>query len=312
MEHPYMVDKSGEPFMVAMDSTLEDHNRHERIFVLARSALLEVLEKIPSTSATTLPIYLGLPEFGPFYSQHHAHALCQRLAAEVSWRCKPQIVPVTEGDAAGLAAMERAVAGISDGMFQCCIVGGVDSFLDPDILESLDDVCRVASIANRWGFPPGEGAGMLAVCSPEFARVSCLHILGWVVSLASTVEKNPINTKTICLGTGLAKVMQKAAGVAGNQVTKQYCDINGERYREHEFSYAILRVPPPTFVNSLDYVSPVDCWGHNGAATGPLLSLLPLVCHNLGFSPGQWPMVWCGSENGRRGAMVLHLQSGDS
>lgn len=306
--HPYMVDKAGDPYMVAVDSTLAAVDRIERMFALATSALDEALEGVPLSPGTKLPIWLALPEIGRHFTADSASTLARRISAHVAGRCEPQLVVMTEGNAGGVWGIERAIATIESGVAPCCIVGGVDSFLDADLLEDLDAEGRIASLTNRWGFPPGEGAGMLVVCSAAFAHQTRLPRLAWIAAAVSSNEPNRMNTESICTGQGLARSMEQAAAHAGTCVTKQYCDINGERYRENELAYAILRAPAPAFENAVDYVAPADCWGHQGAASVPLLTLLPIVHHARGASPGAWPMVWCSSENGRRGALVLHLE----
>lgn len=311
-EHPFMRDKVGEPFMMGLDGKLEGGDRDQRMFALAESALDEVLAFIPTAPNVPLPIYLGLPEYGPFFNELRANALCRRLAAGLVQRCQPQVLPVPEGNAAGLVALERAITALQGHMCDVCIVGGVDSFVDADLLELLDEQGRLLSTANRWGFAPGEGAGMLAVCSPWFAQANRLRVLGSIASVATTVEPNRMNTKTVCLGEGLGQAMAWAAATAGTRVGLQYCDIDGDRYREHELGYALQRVPPGTFENAVDYVAPADRWGNVGAATAPLLTSLPIVTVQRHLSAIPWPMVWCGSESGRRGAMVLYLEPGET
>lgn len=311
-EHPFMVDSHGNPFMVAMDRTYESYRRRERLVHLASSALSEVVETLPLAANDPLTVYLGLPEYGPFFSEADGAHLCGQLSRDASIRADLRFLPIADGHASGVVAMERAVFGLESRMFSCCIVGGVDSWLDADLLETLDRDRRLISEHTRWGFSPGEGAAMLAVCTFDFARQAGLPILAWVASASSAVEPHHMHTQTVCTGEGLGAVMKAVSARAGAPITRQYCDINGERYREHEFSYAILRVPHGAFVDAVDYVAPADAWGNCGAASAPMLSLLPLVTHAHGFSPGPWPMVWSSSESGRRGAMVFHLGSGAS
>ena len=306
-EHPFMVGKSGDPFQVAMDGTIADHLRLPRMYALAASALDEALQCLPAAVAARLPVYLGLPELGSQFTDGQAQELCGRLAECRKDRYRVQVEGIPLGNAAGIVALERAIANLGAGPDSCCIVGGVDSMIDADVLEALDEAGRLASPSTRWGFPPGEGAGMLAVCNLAFAQQHRLAILATIAAATSDYEPNSIHTKSICTGVGLAAVLLKAAALAGSSISRQYCDLNGERYREHEFSYAILRVPRTAFINAVDYVAPVDCWGHSGAATVPLLALLPIANHQRGASPGLSPMIWCGSDSGLRGAVVLHL-----
>ncbi|MBX7084371.1 MAG: hypothetical protein K1X88_34515 [Nannocystaceae bacterium] len=306
-EHPSMVDRTGDPFRVCMDSTLDAVGRLRRMQALAISALEEVLEPMPVTPEQTVPILLGVPEPSDI-PPVMIDRMTAGVAAALSPRCRAHIVPVREGNASVIVALERALAGIADRTIECCIVGGVDSWIDADVLEALDADKRVLSVSNRWGVPPGEGAAMLAVCSHAFARQSGLRPRAWIAAAVTTMEANLARTDSVCTGEGLGQAFTQAAARAGASVTKQYCDLDGDRYREHEFSFAILRAPPAAFVNAVDYVAPADCWGSVGAATGAMLATLPVLHHERGFSPGPWPMVWCGSDNGRRGALVLHLE----
>jgi 3-oxoacyl-[acyl-carrier-protein] synthase-1 len=308
-EHPYMVDLAGNPLVVAMDRTITESLYIERMIRLARSALFEAMEGLPLDPQQPLPVYLGLPQFDRFFSDHDSNVLCRRLVGEpgtVSLRP----VPVPEGNASGVIALERAIADLLGGVCACCLVAGVDSFLDPDRLDALDKESRIVARSARWGFSPGEGAGALAVCTATFARTHRLPVLAWIAGIASAMEPSPMHTQGVCTGDGLARTMLAAASRARARVTKQYCDVNGERYREHEQSYAILRVPETTFVDAVDYVAPASSWGHVGAASIPLLAILPIVAHARGFSPGPWPMIWSGSESGLRGAVVLRLPEG--
>lgn len=305
-EHPTMVDHAGDPFMVAMNQEFAVTGRIERMAQLATSALSEALSQLPGRRRS-IQVFLALPEAGAWFTLRQAAQLCQQLKAAFP-DDRLNIETFLEGNAAGMVALERAVAWLGSQPDSCCIVGGTDSLIDADVLETLDEAGHIASASHRWGFPPGEGAGMLALCDPGFAQRHQLWVLGTIASVATGVEPNRANTETICVGVGLADVMRRAALAVSEPITMQYCDMNGERYREHEFSYAALRVPAAAFVNAVEYVAPVDCWGHVGAATAPLLILLPLAHHARGASAGAWPMAWCGSENGRRGAAVLQLE----
>lgn len=311
-EHPFMRDKAGDPFFVAMDSTLDARGRYPRMFMLAQSALLEVVAGLPRRSEqAALPIYIGLPETPePSSERTLQDNFCQHLAATVAGLYQPSIVGVPYGNAAGVVALERALAGLHARQFDCCVVGGVDSWIDPDLLEPLDRAGHIASASNRWGFPPGEAAAMMAVCTAAFARQNGLTPLAKIVAVATGVEENRIHTETICVGRGLADVLNSTAAAALEPVDQQYCDIDGQRYREHEFSYAALQLAPERFVDTIAYQAPADRWGHVGAASIPMLAMLPIVAHLRRRPCYRWPMIWSGSNSGLRGAVLLHLEGG--
>jgi 3-oxoacyl-[acyl-carrier-protein] synthase-1 len=89
-------------------------------------------------------------------------------------------------------------------------------------------------------------------------------------------------------------------------ITATYCDLNGQRYRNEEFVYALLRTQE-SFVDAHDYECPADCWGDVGAASGPLFASLAIRANERGYSKGRFPLAWAGSNAGYRSAMVLEL-----
>lgn len=308
-EHPYMINRNGDPFSVAMVAGLDEADREARITQLAIAAVGEALQRLPLRADLEVPVFVGLPEPGPWFSEATAKRVCHHVARAFIERVRLQCVPVCEGNAAMGVAMAQAQVLHNTQAHPFVLVAAADSLIDADVLEALDDAERLARDDTRWGFHPGEGAACLVLGSQSFARANRLPILGRLAALENGLEPARLGTETICVGKGLAAAMRAAAVRVSSPVTRQYCDMDGERYREHEFSYAILRVPAPLFVDAVDYIAPADAWGHVGAATQAMLALLPLLHHHRGHSPGRWPMVWAGSENGKRSVAIFDLQS---
>lgn len=307
-EHPYMINRNGDPFSVAMVPGLTDGDHEHRMTQLAISAVSEVLQHLPCAADVPLPVFLGLPEPGAWFSMERGKRVCQHVARACASSARLMCVPVCEGNASMGLALARALTVFREQSHPLVLVGGTDSLISAEVLEALDAAGRLARDDTRWGFHPGEGAAFFALATLSFARANRLPILGRIAALENDVEPARLGTQTICVGKGLASVMKAAAVRVSSPVTRQYCDLDGERYREHEFSYAILRVPAPLFENAVDYVAPADAWGHVGAATQAMLAAMPLLHHHRGHSPGRWPMVWAGSENGKRSALIFDLQ----
>jgi 3-oxoacyl-[acyl-carrier-protein] synthase-1 len=91
---------------------------------------------------------------------------------------------------------------------------------------------------------------------------------------------------------------------AGRRATDVYCDLNGERGRAAEYGFAMLKLAP-VLVNSSEFVSPADCWGDVGAASGALLMIAALSAGRRGWSRGGDAVVWCASETGERAAALI-------
>lgn len=305
-EHPFMVDKAGDPYRLAVEPTLVAHDRVERMEAMAVAALRELIDQLPQIDGNKITVLLGVPELGDDFTRADMNRLCHGVGRGLDPSQPVAVLGVPEGHAAGLVATERALR-LLDGpdppAFVVC--GGVDSWIDSHVLEQLDTGGRLCSLDNRWGFPPGEGAAAFAVGSAALARQSSLRVKTRITAIGSSTEPAAMHTDAICTGIALADALGQVARTPGGKIDTQFCDINGERYREHEYSHAILRLHPDLFVNAVDYVAKADAWGDLGAATAPALLQLALYCRHFGFPCGPRPMLWCGAEGGRRMAMAL-------
>ena len=307
-EHPYFVDTAGEPIAVTMDAGIPpDADGVDRLHALSLSAIREALAPLGPPEKLTVPIptIIGLCEPRPGRPEQLEVELTRRLEAAVPICVK--VMP--HGHSAGLMALQEAARMIYAKQAELCLVGGVDSYLQWETLEWLDVERQLMSERNRSGFVPGEGAGFCLVAPTRAARRRRLDVLAWLVGAATARERNLIKTNDICIGVGLSEAITQAAAalkLPEERVEASYCDLNGERYRSEEFAFTVLRAQS-AFVNMLDNVTPADCWGDMGAASGPLLATLAIASGARGYAPGPRSMLWTSSEGGYRSAAVLHL-----
>ena len=314
-EHPWFIDKAGEKMCVARDAKLAPELYGvERFYALAKpameEALLPFMQSDIHNTQMTLPLFLGLPELRPGLPNN----LEQELAFRLGQLGKTSNVNLTTttfsyGHSAGLMAMEEASRQIRQGQVEFCLVGGVDSYIEAETLEWLDDEGQLMSGDNRSGFPPGESAGFCLLASREAAYRNRLTVLADVVGVATTVEKNRIKTETICTGDGLSSafsVITSKIKLPEEKINAIYCDINGERYRTDEFVYTALR-QQAAFVDIHDTTHPADCWGDVGAASGPLFTCLAIESGQRGYAKGPRPFMWTSSEGGQRSAALLQI-----
>jgi 3-oxoacyl-[acyl-carrier-protein] synthase I len=307
-EHPYFVDKVGEPMSVAMDAALSpDLDGVERFAALAIPAMEEALAPLgtPSNIRGRIPALIGLPEARPGRPAHLEDELARRLEKELAVR----VTMIPKGHASGLMALEEACNAIQEGRAEFCLAGGVDSYLEPETLEWLDQEKQLLSSQNRSGFPPGEGAGFCLLAAAAPARRLGLDIQAWIIAAATSTEKNRIKTDDICIGEGLSEAISRVSSslkLPEEKINATYCDLNGERYRSEEFMFTALRTQL-AFVNTLDNLTPTDCWGDAGAASGPLFAALAIASGLRGYASGPRSLLWAGSEGGQRSAVLLYL-----
>lgn len=307
-EHPYFVDKAGESISLTMDAGISpDLDGIDRLHALALPAMREALSPLAGRDGfeSPIPVILGLSESRPGRPEGLEVELVRRLEADLPVRMRV----ISAGHSAGLMALQEAARMVYAEQTELCLIGGVDSYLQWETLEWLDAERQLMSERNRSGFVPGEGAGCCLVASTKAARGRGLDILAWLVSAATTRERNLIKTNGICIGEGLSEAIgQAAAGLKlpEEKIDASYCDLNGERYRSEEFTFTVLRTQS-AFVNILDNVTPADCWGDMGAASGPLFATLAVASGARGYAPGPRAMLWTSSEGGYRSAAVLHV-----
>jgi len=308
--HPRFYDVDGEAFVVGMDRTLEEFDSRKRMLVLGAGALEECLAELPVSPNVEVPIFLGVRDAALGFSEVDAKWLAMSLSRAVQPRCKAQIRVVVGGNAAGLVAVQRARQVVASGAVQLALAGGVDSHLDPVFLERIDESGRCKSVGNKWGFPPGEGAGMLALCSPSVAKGLRRPPLAEIVSSGDAIEPAFLGSDLVCTGDGLTSAIRDALGGLAwpsETVATTYCDINGEFHRTEEFMYATQRLPASAFRAIEAYVAPADCWGDVGAASGPLFAVLAIESARRGYAQGDHALLWAASDSGRRAALTLRV-----
>lgn len=311
-EHSFFVDKMGEPMSLAsdagFDSDIEITLRMEQMLV---SAIAEALgDKFATSGVARMQCWIGLPEPRPGLPKEIGRIIS--LAVSDVFGLTPSIVHVFQcGHASGLMAIHLAAQKISAGEIDMCLVACVDSYHDPDTLEWLDTSGLLMSSSNRNGFPPGEAAVACLLANRSAVNRHGLEVLANIKAACIALEPNTIRGNEVCIGDGLSAALK---GVSSNlylpqqAITATYCDLNGERYRNEEFVYTLLRVQE-VFVDAHDYLCPADCWGDVGAASGPLFASLAILAAQRGYSKGSFPVLWAGSESGFRAAVLLNLNN---
>jgi len=297
-------DEDAPEYRIAADAVLGRglSSTAERIAALGRSALGEVVAQLGTHfTARHVPVLMGLPEPRPGWDDDDQ---AQALAAlsEVDG-LRVAVEPLLLGHAAALEALRRAQQRLADGRWRCAIVGGVDSYLDPDAIGWLDAERQRLHGRVRSGLIPGEGAAFVALMEARAARAAGLPVLALVHAAATATESNRIKTDTICVGEGLTAAVQ-AALPADGVVDELYGDVNGERYRSEEWGFVALRLGA-AFRDPADYQLPTASWGDAGAATGALNLVLATQALSRGYARGPRALIWGGSEAGLRAAVVL-------
>jgi 3-oxoacyl-[acyl-carrier-protein] synthase-1 len=308
-EHPFMLDRFGEPMKVARDAGLDPAlTGLPRLFELAISAAREALAPLKGARRVLkASVVIALGEERPGQDRNTAARLADELCDALNGPIRiGERLHSMEGHAGGILAMETGRRLIVEGDAELVLAGGVDSYMCPDTLDWLDEIEQLHSEGNIYGFCPGEAAGFVLIARMETARRLGLAPLIALMSVGSGIERNLIKTEDICLGDGLSAAFRTAAETVRNTATidRIICDMNGERYRGNEYGFAVLKTAG-LFKNAAAFEAPADCWGDVGAAGGPLYAGLVIEAEERGYSRGPLSLIWASSEGGRRGAAIL-------
>jgi 3-oxoacyl-[acyl-carrier-protein] synthase I len=310
--HPHFRDRVDEPVAFARDLQIDAQaSIANRMAEMLRSVLAEAADGSRSKLGDMrVGSWLGLPEARPGLDMGIAMPTLDRAFLENSLPVPQQL---RRGHAAGLMALQVAALKISSGEIDVAAAAAVDSYHDAETVSALDERGWLMSALNRNGFPPGEGAGVCILATRDAASRLGLPLLGQIVAASTAIETVSMrSTEGVCVGLALTAVLNDVTSTLQRPqqvITATYCDLNGQRYRNEEFVYTLLRTQE-SFVDAHDYLCPADCWGDVGAASGLLFAALAIEASRRGYAKGPRPLLWAGSESGYRSAVLLNLDRG--
>lgn len=312
-EHPYMINQEGEPYVLAMVPTIDPSiNGNKRFIELVSPAISEALSPLQRhvQESREIHVILGLPECRPGLPDDLAERISDSIKSiKTDFYQIKEVRTAYKGHAAGLMALESASKLLVKDESEFCLVGGVDSYIDPDTLDWIEDNEQLHIPSNAWGFIPGEAASFCLLCTKKTANRYRLPVKAQLLSTATSVEQNRIKTETVCIGEGLTSAVRRAfeALPEGIKIDQTYCDQNGEAYRADEFGFMLARLSE-NFVDPSEYMAPADCWGDVGAASGPLFINLICAASDKEYGYSGCSLLWASSEGGDRSAVVLRTK----
>ena len=311
-EHPFMIDTAGEPMRVAqapwLDIGIDGVERYcELLFPAMDEALMPILDDLKANDIK-IGLSLALPPSRPGQSPDLAKAIMSAISTKYAELfVKSQCFEA--GHAAGHLALEIAIKNSKSDLIETYVVAGVDSYLEPETLEWLEDCDQLhggGPLNNAWGFIPGEAASAILVTTGILAQQFDMDVLGELVSLGLGQETNLIKTDGVCIGEGLTQAFRTALAELnqGELIHNVFCDLNGEKYRADEYGFTTLRTKD-YFRAASDFIALADCWGDIGAAGVPLHIAQAVISNRKRYSKGPLSLIWASSESGERGVAVI-------
>lgn len=278
--------------------------RQERILRMAAPALQQLKPLLPPGKA--IPALLALPEFIPDLSHHWRGNAIEQLMMQSGVPLDPQLSRAAEiGRAGGLHALKHVFQLFEMG-HDWVILGGMDSYWDPELLARLDAQDRLL-LENRFdGFQPGEGACFILLAS-ERAVASLPSLRAVLYRPGIAQEAGHRYSEKPYRGDGLTAAVREAiASAPAAAIDAVWSSMTYDNFGTKEFGVAITR-NSAHFSPAASQNHPADRWGDAGASVGPLLIALIVELarrRNL----GQHHLLCCSSDTAYRSAVRLDIE----
>lgn len=253
-------------------------SRLERSLALARHALQEAVSVIQGPLAAPLRCFVALPEpgFGPRIDPEEL-ALGLRVTNGAGGPLPLELGRRTAfeaGRAGVFKALAAAVAALAHEPARPCVVGGLDSLVDPRTLAALAARNRLLGPTNVDGILPGEGAAFVLLRHPDLGGDQRARVV------ATYVAEEPLPRDgagpRVSASLGLAAVFRALRAEFAGRVDEIFAGVTSEVYFGRELSHAYLR-NEPLMPEPLRWQALGGLLGDVGAAAGAISLVQAIV-----------------------------------
>jgi 3-oxoacyl-[acyl-carrier-protein] synthase-1 len=275
---------------------------------LVAPAIEECLNAATPALAEDIPILLGLPQLDRPARWANLEG---RIFAEIetslgfSLHRLSQVIP--RGNVSGVQGVYMASCLIEESGINHCIVAGVDSFIDQEMIAPYLIDRRILTTTNSNGFSPAEAGAAVLLAAPSRNPDGELRVLG----TALAEEPSTINSEEPLRGEGLCKAIYHALASSCNSISDiDYfiTDLNGEYYKFKEAALAALRLWNSNDDKGVDYWHPIESFGEVGAAIGPCALGLALIANQKGYAPSPSVLFHFSNDDRERAALVARFE----
>ncbi|MBJ6761927.1 TIGR02270 family protein [Myxococcaceae bacterium JPH2] len=250
------------------------------------------------------------PSLAEQLRERYSRTLLPRLLAQAALPGGVSREEVFFGDSPGfVTALRAAEHALRSGEVERCIVGGIDSLVEPEWLDALEQL-RLLKTPNRpVGLMPGECAAFVLVekTNAPARRGAAVH--AYIDAMTSAAESTHMFSGRPHLGVALTSVLNETLGLLedrGRQTGLVFADLDGTTQRAQDWGYAQVRMAGSP-LRELPTWHPADAWGGVGAATGALAVCMASRSFARGHAPASGILAWLWGWAGERAA--LHMRA---
>ena len=214
-----------------------------------------------------------------------------------------------------IAALHQAKEWLDKHACDRCIIGGLDSLIDPTTLEALNGLRMLKTPESPVGMIPGEGSCFLLIENPSAAAMRGAAIQAILQSPATAMGAahprlgDPVEGKSKdALAESLAKSFA-ALNDAGQATGLVVINLDGGAYRAAAWGDALIRVLTPMRLGLLTTWLPPLFFGETGAAAGPASVALLARGWARGYAPSANAVVCLLDDFGKRGTVYVRAKA---
>jgi len=207
-----------------------------------------------------------------------------------------------------IEAVQDAATLLRNGELEWCIIGGIDSYIDTDLLGVLSRLNLLKNTNNPHGFIPGEAASFFLIERLDTARARKAQVMGLLSSWAVSNESSHRFSDTPSNGVALAEAIGKALeayGRNGREIELVIGNLNGDPCRAWEWSCALVRLRSRYSVENPVEWYPGASFGETGAASGAIAVSMAVRAFARNYARSDDVLVWLSSDSGLKGAFCI-------
>jgi 3-oxoacyl-[acyl-carrier-protein] synthase-1 len=215
-----------------------------------------------------------------------------------------------EGHGGFIHAVADAVEMLRQRELGACIVGGVDSLLEPEVLKVLLELRVLKTPERPVGFMPGEGAAFIRLeraeeaAKREGSTLALLEAPHLVREPQHRFSSEP--SSGVALAEAISRTLRSAAADS-REVGRIMGNLNGDEWRAREWGMVMIR--ERARVAQAAMWSPAESFGELGAATAAFSLCAAVRAFQRGYSRGRRILVWASSESGLKGAVLVRTSA---
>jgi 3-oxoacyl-[acyl-carrier-protein] synthase-1 len=210
-----------------------------------------------------------------------------------------------------ITALRHAEDWLARGVCDRCLVGGVESFLDPSSLVALDGLGLLHTDERPVGFFAGEASCFLVVETEQHARARRRPVLALLgASTVSQDAKHPAlggSESGVGDSRGARSSALDALRERGAAPGIAVVNLNGDPYRAMAWGYCLVPVPAAQAIGKLPVWYPPLSFGEIGAATGPVSVAMLARGWKRNYAPPENGLVYLMDDAGGRGALHVRV-----